>query len=97
MVKLLKKELQSTVGDINDKSVEYRELLTKSIHKVAIRFVEVSANVVSLLLEFIGDLNSDGASGVISFTKEVIEKYPQLREEILEHLISCLLYTSRCV
>ncbi|AGO10343.1 AaceriABL112Wp [[Ashbya] aceris (nom. inval.)] len=90
VVKLMKKELQSTVGDINDKSVEYRELLTKSIHKVAIRFVEVSANVVSLLLEFIGDLNSDGASGVISFTKEVIEKYPQLREEILEHLISAL-------
>ncbi|AET39897.1 coatomer subunit beta Ecym_5117 [Eremothecium cymbalariae DBVPG len=90
VVKLLKKELQSTVDNNNDKSQEYRQLLTKTIHKVAIRFVEVSANVVSLLLEFIGELNSEGASGVISFTKDVIEKYPQLREEILQELISAL-------
>ncbi|AMD20997.1 HEL284Cp [Eremothecium sinecaudum] len=90
VVKLLKKELQSTVDNNDEKSLEYRQLLTRCIHQVATRFVEVSANVVSLLLEFIGELNSEGASGIISFAKEVIEKYPQLREEILQELIGAM-------
>ncbi|SCW04048.1 LAFE_0H04764g1_1 [Lachancea fermentati] len=92
VIKLLKKELQITVSNSQDdeKALEYRQLLIKNIHKVAIKFVEVSADVVSLFLEFVGDLSSDAASGVISFIKEVIEKYPQLREDILQRLIGAL-------
>lgn len=91
VVKLLKKELQTTVANSDkDKSMQYRQLLIKTIHSVAIRFVEVAANVVSLLLDFIGDLSSIAASGVISFVKEVIEKYPHLREDILSNLINVL-------
>lgn len=87
VVKLLKKELQSTTDNSNDKTLEYRQLLIKAIHKVAIRFIEVSADVVSLLLDFIGNLSSEGASDVIAFTKEVIERYPALREEIISTLL----------
>lgn len=92
VVKLLKKELQITVDNAHndDKSLEYRQLLIKSIHRIAIKFVEVAADVVSLLLDFISDLSSTAASGVISFAKQVVEKYPQLREEILQNLIAAL-------
>lgn len=91
VVKLLKKELQNTVyNNEKEKSMEYRQLLIKTIHGIAIRFVEVAASVVSLLLDFIGDLSSVAASGVISFVKEVIEKYPHLREPILDNLIKIL-------
>lgn len=91
VVKLLKKELQATVNNSDkERSMEYRQLLIKTIHSVAIRFVEVAANVVSLLLDFIGDLTSTAASGVISFVKEVIEKYPHLREGIFNNLIDAL-------
>lgn len=91
VVKLLKKELQTTVNNNDkDKSMEYRQLLIKTIHSVAISFVEVASNVVSLLLEFIGDLNSNAANEVMLFVKEVMENYPQLRENILTTLISSL-------
>ncbi|SCU95532.1 LANO_0E10638g1_1 [Lachancea nothofagi CBS 11611] len=96
VIKLLKKELQITITNAqnDEKAVDYRQILIENIHKVAIRFVEVSADVVSLFLEFIGDLSSNAASGVIAFIKEVIEKYPQLRKEILQHLLGALPYVS---
>lgn len=91
VVKLLKKELQITVSHSEkEKSMEYRQLLITTIHKVAIRFVEVAANVVSLLLDFIPDLSSVAASGVIFFVKEVIEKYPHLKADILGSLLSIM-------
>ncbi|QLG73997.1 hypothetical protein HG535_0F05090 [Zygotorulaspora mrakii] len=91
VVRLLKTELQNTVyNSEKEKSMEYRQLIIKTIHVIAIRFVEVAANVVSLLLDCIGDLTSSAASGVISFVKEVIEKYAHLREPILKNLIMVL-------
>ncbi|CCD24166.1 coatomer subunit beta NDAI_0C05070 [Naumovozyma dairenensis CBS 421] len=91
VVQLLKKEIQTTVSNsANDKSLEYRELLIKTIRGIAIRFSEMSANVVSLLLDLVSELNSTAASGIISFVKEVMEKYPQLRQELLNHLLNSL-------
>lgn len=91
VVKLLKKELQNTVSHSEkEKSMEYRQLLIKTIYMIAIRFVEVAASVVSLLLSFIPDLSSVAASGVISFIKEVIEKYPHLKRDILNRLLSVM-------
>ncbi|EDO18154.1 hypothetical protein Kpol_1031p61 [Vanderwaltozyma polyspora DSM 70294] len=91
VVKLLKKEFQQTVNNgEKDKSMQYRQLLIKSIHSVAIRFVEAAGDVISLLLGFIGELGTAGASEVISFVKEVVEKFPQLRATILNNLISSM-------
>ena len=91
VVQLLKKELQTTVNNPDqDKAMQYRQLLIKTIRTVAVNFVEMAAGVVSLLLDFIGDLNSVAASGVIAFIKEVIEKYPQLRANILENMVQTL-------
>ncbi|CCC68346.1 hypothetical protein NCAS_0B02620 [Naumovozyma castellii] len=88
VLQLLKKEVQTTVNNKdNDKSMEYRTLLIKTIRTVAIKFGEMAGNVVSLLLDFISDLNSVAASGVIVFIKEVMEKYPQLRESLLNNLL----------
>ncbi|SCU86976.1 LAME_0D08306g1_1 [Lachancea meyersii CBS 8951] len=94
VIKLLKKELQTTITNAHndEKAIDYRQILIENMHKVAIRFAEVSADVVSLFLESIGNLSSNAASGVISFIKEVIEKYPQLRKEILQHLLGALPY-----
>lgn len=91
VVQLLKKELQTTVNNPDqDKAMQYRQLLIKTIRTVAVSFVEMAAGVVSLLLDFIGDLNSVAASGVITFVKEVIEKYPQLRANIFENMVQSL-------
>lgn len=90
VVKLLKKELQRTSTSNEEKNSEYRQLLINAIHQLAIRFVEVAANVIDLLLESMSDLSTSAAYEVITFVKEVVEKFPDLRQTILSRLIETL-------
>ena len=86
----MKKELQSTALSNDDKNADYRQLLINAIHQLAIKFVEVAANVIDLLLDSIADLNTTAAYEVITFVKEVVEKFPDLRDAILRRLILAL-------
>jgi coatomer subunit beta len=67
---------------------EYRQLLIQSIHTCAIRFSEVAANVVHVLMEFLGDAGNASAVDVIAFVREVVEKFADLRSSIVEKLLS---------
>ncbi|KAG6035148.1 hypothetical protein E4U41_006247 [Claviceps citrina] len=90
VVLLLKKELSKTVDQDYEKNAEYRSLLIHSIHQCAIKFSEVAASVVELLMDFIADFNNASAVDVINFVKEVVEKFPKLRKTIVERLVSTL-------
>jgi coatomer subunit beta len=90
IVMLLKKELSKTVNEQYEKNSEYRQLLIQSIHHCAIKFSEVAASVVDVLMDFIVDFNNSAAIDVISFVKEVVEKFPKLRSSIVERLVSTL-------
>ncbi|KAL8831047.1 MAG: hypothetical protein Q9191_001093 [Dirinaria sp. TL-2023a] len=90
VVMLLKKELSKTLDEQYEKNNEYRQLLIHSIHQCAIKFSEVAASVVELLMDFIADFNATSAVDVISFVKEVVEKFPKLRPPIVERLVSTL-------
>jgi coatomer subunit beta len=90
VVLLLKKELSKTVDQEYEKNSEYRQLLIHSIHQCAIKFSEVAASVVDLLMDFIGDFNNTSAVDVINFVKEVVEKFPKLRASILSKLVETL-------
>ncbi|TGO19467.1 hypothetical protein BTUL_0004g01060 [Botrytis tulipae] len=90
VVLLLKKELSKTVDQEYEKNAEYRQLLIHSIHQCAIKFSEVAESVVDLLMDFIADFNNSSAVDVISFVKEVVEKFPKLRPSIVERLVSTL-------
>lgn len=90
VVKLLKTELQKSSATNDDKSSEYRQLLVNAIHQLAINFGEVATNVIDLLLESIGDLSTSAASDVITFVKEVVEKFPDLRASIIHKLVQSL-------
>ncbi|KLJ09272.1 hypothetical protein EMPG_15298 [Blastomyces silverae] len=90
IVMLLKKELAKTVDEQYEKNNEYRQLLIQSIHQCAIKFSEIAASVVDLLMDFIADFNNNSAVDVISFVKEVVEKFPKLRGSIIERLVSTL-------
>lgn len=41
-------------------------------------------------MDFIGDFNNTSAVDVIAFVKEVVEKFPDLRQGIVEKLLSTL-------
>ncbi|KAL4985827.1 adaptin N terminal region-domain-containing protein [Aspergillus falconensis] len=90
IVMLLKKELSKTVDEQYEKNSEYRQLLIQSIHNCAIKFSEIAASVVDLLMDFIADFNNNSAVDVISFVKEVVEKFPKLRPSIVNRLVSTL-------
>lgn len=68
-------------------NLEYRQLLIQSIHTCAIKFSEVAANVVHVLLDFLGDSNNTAAVDVIAFVREVVERFPDLRSSIVERLL----------
>ncbi|KAJ5987458.1 hypothetical protein N7451_011823 [Penicillium sp. IBT 35674x] len=90
IVMLLKKELAKTVDEQYEQNSEYRQLLVQSIHTCAIKFSEIAASVVDLLMDFIADFNNNSAVDVISFVKEVVEKFPDLRGAIVDRLVSTL-------
>jgi coatomer subunit beta len=90
VVLLLKKELSKTVDQEYEKNSEYRQLLIHSIHQCAVKFSEVAASVVDLLMDFIGDFNNTSAVDVINFVKEVVEKFPALRPAISQRLVETL-------
>ncbi|EME88975.1 uncharacterized protein MYCFIDRAFT_25877 [Pseudocercospora fijiensis CIRAD86] len=90
VVMLLKKELSKTVDEQYEKNNEYRSLLIHSIHQCAIKFSEIAQSVVGLLMDFISDFNNASAVDVISFVKEVVEKFPKMRSSIVERLVSTL-------
>ncbi|KIW06567.1 uncharacterized protein PV09_02996 [Verruconis gallopava] len=91
VVLLLQKELRKTVeADSYEKNQEYRTMLIGAIHQIAIRFSEVAANVVGSLMDFISEVNSSSSVEIISFVKEVVEKFPKLRSTIVERLTGIL-------
>ncbi|KAF2255801.1 coatomer subunit beta [Trematosphaeria pertusa] len=91
VVLLLKKELMKTVDEQYEKNSEYRSLLISVIHQSAIKFPEVAASVVGSLMDFISDVSSNASAvDVISFVKEVVERFPDLRPSIVERLVTTL-------
>lgn len=90
VIMLLKKELAKTVDEQYEKNAEYRQLLIQSIHQCAIKFSEIAASVVDVLMDFITDFGGSSAVEVITFVKEVVEKFPKLRSSIVERLVSTL-------
>ena len=90
VIMLLKKELSKTVDEQYEKNSEYRQLLIQSIHQCAIKFSEIAASVVDVLMDFITDFGGSSAIEVISFVKEVVEKFPKLRSSIVARLVSTL-------
>ena len=91
VVLLLKKELTKTVDEQYEKNSEYRSLLISAIHQSAIKFPEVAANVVGSLMDFISDVSSNASAvDVISFVKEVVERFPDLRQSIVQRLVTTL-------
>ncbi|KAH9990258.1 coatomer beta C-terminal region-domain-containing protein, partial [Xylariaceae sp. FL0662B] len=90
VILLLKKELSKSVDQEYEKNAEYRQLLIHSIHQCAIKFSEVAASVVGLLMDFIADFSNTSAVDVITFVKEVVEKFPKLRPSIIRRLVDTL-------
>lgn len=87
VVMVLKKEVMRTQNKELEKGAEYRQLLVQAIHTCAIKYPDVAANVVHLLMDFLGDANTASALDVVFFVREIVETNPRLRASILARLI----------
>lgn len=72
VVLLMKKELVKTIDQEYEKSIEYRQLLVQSIHLCAIKFSQVAATVVDVLMDVVTDVDGGSAVDVIEFVKSVL-------------------------
>lgn len=86
VVLVLKKELAKTATPGQDAASQYRQVLIQTLHACAVRFPEVASDMVGELMSFLGDANNPSAVDVISFVRELVERFPNLREDILARL-----------
>ncbi|KAJ9504570.1 hypothetical protein QJQ45_030541 [Haematococcus lacustris] len=86
VVMVLKKEIMKTQNKDFEKGGEYRQMLVQAIHGCAVKFPDVAANVVHLLMDFLGDANTASALEVVFFVREIMETNAKLRVSILERL-----------
>ena len=87
VVSFFKKELIKTHDREYEKTNEYRQLLIHAIHSCAINFAEVTDSVVHVLMDFVSDSSNASAVDVVAFVREVLEKFPALREDIITRLL----------
>lgn len=93
IVALLKKELTKSMEQDYERNNEYRQVLIGAVHTCAIKFPKVASSVVYLLMDFIAEMNTASAADVINFIKEVVERFPDLRQSIIERLLLTLAET----
>lgn len=84
VVQLLKKELVKLEQDKS--SAKYRKLLVETLHACAANFPDVVSQVVQALIGYISDEDAASAMDVITFVREIVELYPELRPGVLTSL-----------
>lgn len=91
MVEVLKKEVGKThnTGEHEDTG-KYRQLLVRTLHSISMKFSEVAATVIPVLMEFLSDTNELAATDVLVFVREAIQRFPDLRAQIIERLLSAV-------
>ncbi|WFC98855.1 coatomer subunit beta [Malassezia yamatoensis] len=90
VVLILKKELAKTLATSQEATNEYRQLLIQTMHAAAVRFSEVAGDVMHELMNFLGDANNPSAVEVIAFVREMVERFPKMRDDLLAKLLASL-------
>lgn len=88
MVLILKKEVTKTHNIVEHEDTgKYRQLLVRTLHSCCIKFPDIAATVIPVLMEFLSDSNVLAATDVLVFIREAIHKFDNLRPLIIEKLI----------
>lgn len=53
-------------------------LMDQAIHSCAVKFPDIAANVIHLLMDFLGDSNTASALDVVFFVREIMETNPKV-------------------
>jgi coatomer subunit beta len=70
LVLVLRKEVAKTHNSIeHDETGKYRQLLVRTLHTCCVKFPDVAATVVPVLVEFLSDTNELAAADVLVFLR----------------------------
>jgi coatomer subunit beta len=88
LVIVLKKELSKTnnANELEDMD-KYRQLLVRSLHQMSTKFPDVSSTIIPVAIQYLSDSNELAAVDVLVFVREIIHKYPNFKELILQNLL----------
>jgi coatomer subunit beta len=88
MVLVLKKEIVKTNNAMEHEDTgKYRQLLVRTLHQCSVKFPDVAATVIPVLIEFLSDQNELAAADVLIFVREAIQRFDHLRPVIITKLL----------
>ncbi|KAJ8031969.1 Coatomer subunit beta [Holothuria leucospilota] len=88
MVLVLKKEVSKTESVTEHEDTgKYRQLLVRTLHSCSVKFPDVAAQVIPLLMEFLSDTNELAAADVLVFVREAIQRFEQLKPLVITKLL----------
>ncbi|NXX65249.1 COPB protein, partial [Spizella passerina] len=88
LVIVLKKEVIKTNNVTEHEDTDkYRQLLVRTLHSCSVRFPDMAANVIPVLMEFLSDNNEAAAADVLEFVREAIQRFENLRPLIVEKML----------
>ena len=88
MVLVLKKEVVKTNNAVEHEDTgKYRQLLVRTLHQCSIKFPDVAASVIPVLIEFLSDQNELAAMDVLVFVREAMQRFDSLRPLIISKLL----------
>lgn len=87
MVLVLRKEVAKTHDAEHEDTGKYRQMLVRTLHSCCIKFPDIAATVIPVLVEFLSDNNENAAADVLVFVREAIQKFPTLQPLVIEKLL----------
>lgn len=88
MVSVLKKELAKTNNKTELEDMDkYRQLLVRVLHQLSVKFPDIASTIMPVVVEFLSDTNELAASDVLVFIREMMHKYVNLKEVLIQKLL----------
>lgn len=88
MVIVLKKEVAKTNNANEAEDMDkYRQLLVRTLHSLSIKFPDIASSIIPIVVEFLSDSNELAALDVLTFVREIIHKFINLKNLLLQKLL----------
>uniref|UniRef100_A0A158Q8U3 Coatomer subunit beta n=1 Tax=Elaeophora elaphi TaxID=1147741 RepID=A0A158Q8U3_9BILA len=87
MVMYLKKEVGRSSDGTADEAERYRQMLVRTLHSTTVKFPDVAANILPVLMEFLSEDSENAAQDVLVFVRETVQRLPHLRPVVLTQLL----------
>lgn len=81
------KEIGRSTDDTVEEIGQYRQMLVRTLHSATIKFPDVAANIVPVLMEFLSEDSEAAAQDVLIFIREAVQKLPHLRPVVIAQLL----------